>query len=138
MTAYGTENADYAAKKAYVLKKNSEVSAYIEKGLEEVRTKARIDAQKILELLANVAFTSPAAFAKITEEKGKQKILWQDFDTLPDDVKSAIAVIKNTPSGILVETLDRMKAIDLLMKYMGLNHKEKTGVYFEGEEKLEE
>ena len=86
-----------------------------------------------MELLAAIAFTSPADFAKIITEDGKQRLLWQDFEDLPEDVKKAVAVIKNTPSGIAVETLDRMKAIDMLLKYMGISKEKSEGVVIEGE-----
>lgn len=96
------------------------------------------DKQKVLELLEAIAFTSPAYFAKIANDSQKQKIVWQDIESLPDEVKKAIAVIKNTPSGIAIETLDRMKAIDLLMKYMGMSKSGEGGVLIEGEGELEE
>lgn len=138
MTAYGVENKKLAGKKAWELKKNPEVKEYIESALREVSELAKVDAQKVLGLLADIAFTSPASFVKITNEGGKQKIVWKDLARLPEEVKSAIATVKNTPSGIIVETLDRMKAIDLLMKYMGLDKSGAGGVVFEGENELEE
>ncbi len=137
MEAYGVENRSVASKKASALKKNPVVSEYIKNALSEASESAKVDAEKVLELLADIAFTSPAAFARIIDDGGKQKIVWKDIARLPDEVKNAIATVKNTPGGILVETLDRMKAIDLLMKYMGLDKSGDGGVVFEGEKELE-
>lgn len=138
MEAYGAENRAQAARRGCRLKKNAEVKEYIEKELEEIHLRAKVDAKKVLELLAAIAFTSPAHFVKFENEGGKQKIVWKDVETLPEEVKRAIAVIKNTPSGIAIETLDRMKAIDLLMKYMGIDKQTGGGVVFEGEDEIEE
>ena len=114
--------------------KKKEIKEYVlrERKLKEIGRK------KIIELLSAVAFTSPASLAEIVEEGGKQKIRWKNFEELPLDVKAAISVIKNTPSGINVETLDRLKATDLLMKYLNLDKDELSGVIIEGERDIEE
>ena len=132
--AYGTKDRDVASKRGCMLLKNKEVAAYVtrEKKFREIGKK------KIIELLSAVAFTSPAALADIVEEGGKQKIKWKSFDELNEEVKAAIAVIKNTPSGITVETLDRLKATDLLMKYLNTEESGEDGVIIEGEEDIEE
>lgn len=138
MKAYGTKSKKMAANRGSILKNKPEIKEYIEKRVEEISQSARVDATKLLELLAAIAYTSPADFVKIVTEGGKQKIVWKDVDTLPEDVKKAIAVIKNTPSGIVIETLDRMKAIEQLMKYMGINKDGGSGVVIEGERYIEE
>lgn len=74
----------------------------------------------------------------IEEENEKQKIRWKSFDELPDDVKAAIATIKNTPSGIAIETIDRLKAIDMLLKHVGINNKDGKKVIINGEGEIEE
>ncbi len=137
MKAYGVKDRDNAARYGSKLKKNPEVRKYIQKRVEEASRRAELETEKILELLAAIAFTSPADFARIDTEGGKQKLLWQDIESLPEDVRKAIAVIKNTPSGIAIETLDRMKAIDMLMKYMGIKNEKAEGVVIEGEREIE-
>lgn len=137
MEAYSIKDRNAAAKKACALKKNEEVREYINAALREAGEMAKVDAKKVMELLSDIAFTSPASFVKIKTEDGKQKIVWKDVSHLPDDVKNAIATVKNTPGGIVVETLDRMKAIDLLMKYMGINSSGEGGVVICGENEIE-
>lgn len=136
MEAYNVTDREAASKRGSALKRNGEVKEYIEKAFSEVSRKARAEAENVLELLCDIAFTSPASFAKIESEGGKQKIVWEDISNLPDDVKNAIATVKNTPGGIVVETLDRMKAIDMLMKYMGIKQSGEGGVVFEGEKDI--
>ncbi len=130
--AYGTKDMKAAINGGARLLKITEVQEYIKKKDEEMRGSTKVEGEKLLELLTAIAFTSPADFASITTEGGKQKIVWQDIAALPEDVKKAVAVIKNTPSGIVVETLDRMKAIDLLMKYTGIQKDGDGGVVIEG------
>ena len=132
--AFGLKDRDQASKRGRELLKRDEITDFVkrEKKLRE------LDRGKVIELLAAVAFTSPASLAEIVEEGGKQKIRWKNFDELPEEVKAAVAVIKNTPSGINVETLDRLKATDLLLKHLRLRDDETDGVVIEGEREIEE
>ncbi len=98
----------------------------------------RINEKKVIELLAAMAFTSPAALVSIVEENDKQKIKWKSFEELPEDVKAAIANIKSTPSGINIETIDRLKAVDMLLKHLGIKGKDVKKVIITGESDLEE
>ncbi len=126
--AYGTKNAHTALEKGTLLLKKPEIKEFVEKN----SVKEGLEQEKVLELLYAIAFTSPADFVRIETEGGKQKIVWQDIDSLPDAAKKAICAIKNTPSGICIETLDRMKAIDMLMKYSDLKRDGGVGVIIEG------
>ena len=126
---FGENNRRVAANKACRLKKSPQVKEYIDQRLIDTDT---TNSDKVIKLLEAIAFTSPADFAKITTEGGKQKIVWQDIELLPEEVKKAIAVIKNTPSGIVIETLDRMKAIDLLIKHTEAKVEQGGGVIIEG------
>ena len=98
----------------------------------------RVSEKKVIELLAAMAFTSPADLIDIVEENNKQKIKWKSFDELPEDVKAAISTIKNTPSGINIETIDRLKAVDMLLKHLGIKGKSVNKVIITGENELEE
>ena len=136
MKAYGVKDRAQAGKRGSLLTKKPEIKEYIQKRIERVSKKAGVEAEKVMELLATIAFTSPADFARIDTEGGKQRLLWQDIESLPEDVKKAIAVIKNTPSGIVIETMDRLKAIDMLLKYMGIKNEGESGVVIVGEGEL--
>lgn len=136
--AYGTKDRRIAARKGSLMRKKPEIKEYIQKRIDTISKRAEIDTEKVMTLLAAIAFTSPADFARIDTTDGKQKLLWHDIDKMDEEVKKAIAVIKNTPSGIVIETLDRMKAIDMLMKYIGIKNDGTGGVMIEGEEKIED
>ncbi len=72
------------------------------------------------------------------EENDKQKIRWKSFDNLPEEVKRVVSAIKITSSGINIETVDRLKATELLLKYLGLKDEEGKKVVIYGEEDIEE
>lgn len=136
---YKTKDRSQARQKACRLKKDREVSEYIAKELERSRKKAEIDSDRVIALLYAIAFTSPADFGEIVEEDGgEQRFKWKNLDELSDDVKRAIAVIKNTKGGIEIETLDRIKAIDLLIKYIGCDKTGGDTVMIAGENEIEE
>ncbi len=85
-----------------------------------------------------MAFTSPASLVNIVQTDGKQKILWKNFDDLPDSARATIASVKNTPSGINVETIDRLKAVDMLLRHLGVKGEDVKKVIINGESELEE
>ena len=134
--AYGTLDAAVASKRGALLLKKPEIKEYIDQKAEEGGKKSGYDHEQVIDLLCAIAFTSPADFVRIDTEGGKQKIVWQDIDALPENAKKAISVIKNTPSGICIETLDRMKAIDMLMKYSDWTGEDVSGVIIEGESRI--
>ena len=98
----------------------------------------KVTEKKIIELLADMAFTSPASLVSIVEENEKQKIKWRNFDDLPENVRATIAAVKNTPSGINVETIDRLKAVDMLLRHLGIKREDAAKVIINGENELEE
>ncbi len=124
---------DHAAR----LKKNPEVKEYINTLFKKARKRNEIDMDRIIALLGAVAFSSPADMGKIVEENGEQKFVWKDTDELEEDVRRAIAIIKNTKCGIEIETLDRLKAIDMLLKHLGMDQNAEGGVIISGENELE-
>lgn len=102
----------------------------------EIRTEITQD--KVLKELAKIAFSSGADFAQVVTQKRKKR-LWDDeaqeyvekeveeqyvelFDTnkLPADKKAAIAGIKEGKYGIEVAACDKVKALELIGKHLGM------------------
>ncbi len=134
---YNCSSNKTAAKYAARLKRNPEVKEYIDTLFKKARKRNEIDTDRIIALLGAVAFSSPADMGKIVEENGEQKFVWKDTDELEEDVRKAIAIIKNTKCGIEIETLDRLKAIDMLLKHLGMDQNAEGGVVISGENELE-
>ena len=93
----------------------------------EIRTEITQD--KVLKELAAIAFSNGSDFAKVITKTGKNKrgeeIEYQDVeleltDRLPPEKKKAIAGIKMGKNGIEVSTCDKVKALELLGRHLGM------------------
>lgn len=134
---YETKDRAMAARNASRVKKKPEVKKYIEELLETERKRNEIEADKLVELLNAIANTSPADLGEIETESGHQRVVWKRFEDLSEETRKAIATIKNTKEGVEIGTLDRMKAIELLMRFTG-GQKNEEKVVIVGEDKIED
>jgi phage terminase small subunit len=104
------------------------VQEFINERMREREKRTEITQDKVLNELAKIAFASGADFAKVVtkkETKGKREIEYQqveltDTDQLPENKRSAISAIKETKHGIAVESYDKVKALELLGKHLGM------------------
>lgn len=135
---YKAKDRRCAGKNAAKIMKRPDVKQYIDEGLERVRRQSEVETGSMVELLFVIANTSPANLAEIKEIDGKQQVVWKRFEELDDETKKAIALIKNTKDGVEISLLDRMKAIEMLFKYMGLEKQGEGGVVIIGEKDIED
>lgn len=141
---YSAPDEKSAERLARMLKGRASVKNYIERltqteeKLTQNEERLSPDEESVLALLGAIAFSSPADMGKIVEENGEQRFVWKRFDEMDDGTKRAIAIIKNTRCGIEMETLDRMKAIDMLLKHLGIEHGENDAVVITGENEIAE
>lgn len=116
--------------------RNAKVKEYINKRMKEREIRTEITQDKVLQELAMIAFSNGTDFAKVVEkpiilngipvldEEGNQRT-YRDVeleltDNLPMNKKKAITAIKNTKFGIAIETADKVKALELLGKHLGM------------------
>lgn len=129
------ERAGYASSKRNIsgveghkLLKNPKILAYINE-LEQKRSqRTQITGDRLLEELARIAFSNIVNFSSFTDSGVKVK----DSSTLPDSVTGAIAEVtsetQETIAGkhtfvntkVKVKLFDKMRAIELAMKYLGM------------------
>ena len=110
------------------LLRNVKVKEYIEELQSKVEEKAIVSIEDIVKELTAIAFTDRTKISKmVTKEKQLEKttlvykaIDFPDTDTLDNETKKVIAGYKQTQSGLVVETYDKMKALELLGKYLGM------------------
>ena len=110
------------------LLRNVKVKEYIEELQSKVEEKAIASIEDIVKELTAIAFTDRTKISKIvTKEKQLEKttlvykvVDFPDTDTLDNETKKVIAGYKQTQSGLAVETYDKMKALELLGKYLGM------------------
>lgn len=110
------------------LLRNVKVKEYIEELQSKVEEKAIVSIEDIVKELTAIAFTDRTKISKmVTKEKQLEKttlvykaVDFPDTDTLDNETKKVIAGYKKTQSGLAVETYDKMKALELLGKYLGM------------------
>lgn len=110
------------------LLRNAKVQEYIKELQEKVEKKAIVSIEDIVKELTAIAFTDRTKISKmVTKEKKLEEttlvykaVDFPDTDTLDVETKKVIAGYKQTQSGLAVETYDKMKALELLGKYLGM------------------
>lgn len=122
-----TSNKVAEANARKLLAKHS-VQEYLNERQDALQKRTEITQDKVLKELAKIAFANGADFAKVVTKKTKrdqQEIEYQqveipDTDSLPEDKRSAIASIKETKYGISVESHDKVKALELIGRHLGM------------------
>ena len=94
----------------------SELRARYDELIAEANENVKIKAEDILRELKSIAFANGTDYAEIKNNE----VLFKDTNELDVDKKKAIATIKQTRGGKSIETYDKLKAIDMLVKYMKL------------------
>lgn len=103
------------------------------------KKKSAMSAEDVLELLNVIAQTSPADLCEIEDDgEGRQKAVWKQFDSLPEETKLAIANIKNTKDGVEIGLMDRMKILEMLSKHFGEDKIVDDRVIIVGENEIED
>ena len=119
--------------------RNAKVKEYIDKRMKDREIRTEITQDKVLQELAKIAFANGTDFAKVVQKSYKKPVfddegnptgelkeeVYQDVevvvtDQLPEDKKKAITAIKSTKFGIAIETGDKVKALELLGKHLGM------------------
>ena len=121
-------NATQAAKRAgykdpnigrQLITKNN-VSAAIQKAMSNRETRTEITQDKVLEELARVAFANGTDFARVASKNGFQTVELVNTEDVPTEKRSAIAGIKEGKYGIEVSSYDKVRALELLGRHLGL------------------
>lgn len=135
---------DTAAVNGNRLLRNAKVKEYLNERMKEREKRTEITQDKVLEELAAIAFSNGSKYAKVIEETVydengevlldsdgnivKQKVVDLILtDELSETDKKAIASIKRGRNGIEISTCDKVRALELLGKHLGM-FKEKVEV----------
>lgn len=89
--------------------------------------RTEVTQDKVLAELSKIAFSSGADFAKVVTlnigkdgRPGAQVVELTDTDQLTQDQKAAISSIEETKFGIKVSTYDKVRALELLGRHLGM------------------
>lgn len=127
-----------AEQMAYQLLQKTSVQEAIQGAMKNREQRTQITQDKVLNELAKIAFANGTDFASLMTGM-KKKQVWNDetqeydeidveeqfvqfvdTDSLPEDKKAAVAAIKETRYGIAVESHDKVKALELIGKHLGM------------------
>lgn len=109
------------------------IQEYISELQSKVEEKAVVSIEDIVKELSIIAFTDRTKVSKnirnkiveqkedgVSKEYYEDNVIFTETDELDEDTKKIIAGYKKTQSGFAVETYDKMKALELLGKYLGM------------------
>lgn len=112
---------------------NANIKNYISELQDKVEEKAIVKIEDIVNELFTIAFTDRTKISKNVRNKILERredgteveyyednVIFAETDELDDKTKKIISGYKKTQSGFAVETYDKMKALELLGKYLGM------------------
>lgn len=127
--AYPDCSEESARRNASRLLTNDDIQKAIREQADKQLEKIDIDVNDILRELKAIAFADRTKISrnvrqKLMEDDGRvyyeDNVIFTETDELDEDTKKIIAGYKKTQSGFAVETYDKMKALELLGKYIGM------------------
>jgi phage terminase small subunit len=124
--------------KACELSNNGKIKVRLKELTDELKNKNMVTVERVLAELAKVAYANGSDFAKVVEKEYIEDIKDEEgevidrkvhryktvevieTDRLEQDKLAAIAGIKATKEGIEIKTNDKIKALELMGKYLGM------------------
>ncbi len=92
----------------------------IQKHRNKLQSKCEITQERVLRELAAIAFASGADFAKVVTGGTFDTVKMIPTDKIPPEKLAAIAGMKMTANGVEVKLHDKVRALEMLGKYLGL------------------
>ena len=108
------------------LLRNVKVKEYIEELQSKVEEKAIVSIEDIVKELTAIAFTDRTNISKnvrnkiVERKEDGTEVEYYEDNVIFAETKKIISGYKKTQSGFAVETYDKMKALELLGKYLGM------------------
>ena len=124
-----------AAPCACRLMKNENVAAYIDKRIKERQKRTAVTQDRVVTELAAIGFAVVTDYAKVVKKTVDTKdqsivvsgVEIDSTDSLSKEQQKALAHIKQTNSGVEIKLHDKVKALELLGRHLGM-FKEKLDV----------
>jgi phage terminase small subunit len=119
----------YANRQAYALMARDDVKKRIEELMKRRRKRIDIAEEDILAELAAIAFANASDFATVDIGEGLDKagnpvevkrVNIKSTEDIDQSKLPALAGIKMSTSGIEIKAYDKMKALELLMRHLGM------------------
>lgn len=116
--SYNAENMKRSTidRRATELAAKSTIKARYNELIEKANEKVEVKAEDILRELKAIAFANGTDYVDIKSGN----LYFKNTSELSEEKKKAISCIKKTKDGKQIDTYDKLKAIDMLVKYMKL------------------
>lgn len=112
--------AKYADSQAYKLLDNPEIKDYIDKRMADRQKRTEITQDVVLEELRRIALAKPTDFFQVEDMGQYKQVNIVPTKDIPEDKVGAIAAIKQGANGIEVKLHDRLKALELIGRHLGM------------------
>ena len=110
-----TKDSTASAAGARMLR-NVKVEEYINKRQSDIQNKTNITQERVIKELASIAFLDTTELVKV---KGRRVMLTNTED-LTEGQRRAIASIKKGKNGVELSTYDKIKALELIGRHLGM------------------
>lgn len=100
--------------------RNDKVAEYVQQRMNDRSKRTEITQDWVLEELRKIASVNGSDFARVVIKNGISKVEMIPTDELPEEKKAAIAAIKEGKFGISVEAYNRMQALELIGRHLGM------------------
>lgn len=128
-----------AASAAARMLRNVKVQEYLKERQKDLQKRTEITQENVLKELAKIAFSNGTDFAEIVnrtvvdrethlpiidentgEPRTYKEVVVKGTKDVPENKRAAISAIKETKYGIAVESYDKVKALELIGKHIGM------------------
>lgn len=140
MAVYKPKNRQVAGAAASRLLKDVKISEYIAKRMKKRQERTEITQDKVIKELAKIAFSNATDYARVVEKTAQVEVDGEMVpvidsegnpvtyrtveleltENLSEDQKAALAVMKKGKDGYEVKPYDKVRALELLGKHMGM------------------
>lgn len=105
-----------AARIAVELLNKTQVSTELQRVMKNREKRLEITQDMVLQELANIAFSNGSDFVQVSGGS----VIVRDTQDIPTEKLSAIASVKETKGGIEVKTYDKVRALELVGRHLGM------------------
>ena len=93
-----------------------DIQQYLQECQKKLQNKTEITQERVINELASIAFSKGTDYA--TVKNGCVTI--KDTDKLTENQKAVISGVKSTPYGVEIKLTDKLKALELIGKHIGM------------------
>lgn len=114
------KNDDTAAAAGARLLRNVKVSAYITERMQERQKRTEVTQDRVVEELASIAFARATDYAAVMSNGPAAIVCIKPTEELTEQQERAIAGIKEGANGVEIKLNDKVKALELLGRHLGM------------------